>query len=204
MFARAILTGAVAISAATAALGDVLPVQRPVLKEGDQWTVARQDALTKATLSKSTRAVKLVESSKIAMSFGARDGVITPDLTILDSGNVVNDVGYQLLRFPLEAEASWEFKTNWQNRSSGNAGLSSFKVKVLGEEKKTTPAGAFDTVKLRAVGSMTSQRFPGKIWSVTLTYWYAPAVKALVRYEWRDNFRDLDVDEELIEFKLAD
>jgi hypothetical protein len=180
------------------------PIQRPTLKVGDQWTIERRDPFTKITQGTTQIVITTVGEQRVEATFNGLPGVLTLDLTGLDNGTVENDVGYELLRFPLEASSKWEFKTNWKNRKSGNSGTSEFKVSVAGTESLTVQAGTFETVKLRANGSLTSPRFPGKVWQTKLTYWYAPVAKRIVRFEWHDQYKDLDYDEELVKFQFAE
>lgn len=183
-------------------LAQAAPVQRPELKVGDRWKSEIQDPLTKLIRSTIEEVVVSVDSTKIGMTFDGQLGTVSPDLTTLDYYRVSYDNGYQMLRFPLEVGKKWDFKTQWTSKQSGATGRSQFDVEVLSRESITVAAGTFDALKLRAKGYMNADR--GGTWSITITYWYAPQAKKIVRSEWRDNKHDEDGNRQLVEYKLVD
>jgi hypothetical protein len=183
-------------------LAQAAPVQRPELKVGDRWKMEVQDPLTKMIRTTIEEVVVSLDATKIGVTIDGQPGTVSPDLTVLDYYRVSYDNGYQWLRFPLEPGKKWDFKTQWTAKQSGASGRSQFDVEVLSRESITVPAGTFEALKLRAKGYMNADR--GGTWSVTMTYWYAPQAKKIVRSEWRDNKHDEDSNRQLIEYKLAD
>ena len=87
-----------------------------------------------------------------------------------------------------------EFLGTLQNRTN-------MSVAVLGYEKVRVPAGEFDAFKLEAKGIWVSPQAPFAPGAVYLTYWYAPAVRAIVKKEEQATGMPIHVTE-LVEFQL--
>ena len=109
---------------------------------------------------------------------------LTPDLSIIDLPREKHS-DEKLLSFPLEVGKQWsyvddivfndQFLGTVQNRTN-------MSVAVLGYEKVRVPAGEFDAFKLEAKGNWVSPRAPGPA-TIQVTYWYAPAVRAILKKE---------------------
>lgn len=175
-------------------------VPLPEIKVGDQWKLDTRDLYNNQLKSSSYMVVTAVSATRLDFDADGTTGFMTPALTVLDSPTATNDTGYEFLRFPLEVGKKWDFKTQWRNKRSGATGKSEFEVTVVGSESVTVAAGAFDAIKLRAIGQMS---MASGYWKVTLLYWYAPQARQIVRFEWRDHKRDLDHLRELVEYKLT-
>jgi len=174
-------------------------VNQPDLKVGDHWKIERRDALTKAVLFSEETTITSVSPSKIEASINAATASMTPDLTILDSPRFSYDSGYQFLRFPLEIGKEWEFKTKWRNNQNGTSGRTQFDVAVKAVESVKISAGEFDAYKLEAGGWMNFDA--GGSRRVSVTYWYSPKAKAIIRMTWVDR-RD-DFVSELVDLSLV-
>ena len=85
--------------------------------------------------------------------------------------------------FPLDAGKSWSIRVNATNPVSGQRNSVRVDGEVAGTERITTPAGAFDTIKVkRRVYAGDWEAFVFET-NITETDWYAPAVGRPVRSE---------------------
>jgi hypothetical protein len=75
-------------------------------------------------------------------------------------------------------------------------------VTVVGDEKVRVAAGEFDAFKIESKANFSGTSPDGPVSAVgTATYWYAPAARAVVKSEYRD--QDVkQVITELLDFKL--
>lgn len=98
---------------------------------------------------------------------------------------------YPAYVLPLDSGKSWSVRVNATNPASGQRSSVRVDGEVLGTERVTTPAGAFDTIKVRRkvyAGDWEPFRFETNI---TETDWYAPAVGRPVRSESNSGYMDL-------------
>ena len=174
-------------------------VERPEVRVGDRWKIERKDAKTKLVIQTDETAIGAVSATKLDVTINGAPGVMTPDLTLLDGPRLAYDNGYQFLRFPLEIGKKWEFKTTWHNKGNGNKGRTEMEVAVKSQEKVRVAAGEFEALRIEGVGYMNFST--GGSRRVQVTYWYAPAAKAIVRFEWVD--RSDDFITELAELALV-
>ncbi len=79
-------------------------------------------------------------------------------------------------------------------------GRNEVSVAVLGYEKVRVPAGEFDAFRLEAKGNWVSPNAPAPGTS-DLTYWYAPAVRAILKQELQVTYMPTTTTE-LVEFQL--
>ena len=114
---------------------------------------------------------------------------------------------YRLLSFPLEVGKHWSYVNDYDlndfdlyNTFGRLQGRDKDSVAVLGYEKVRIPAGEFDAFKLEAQGTWESPQapFPGAADEI---YWYAPAVRAIVKKEHQATGMPTYTTE-LIEFQL--
>ena len=86
-------------------------------------------------------------------------------------------------RFPLSGGERWNQRMRDLDHDSRPYGGIERSVRVGGYEKITTPAGAFDAVRLNVLLRLDDETFWR--WPTECTYvlWYAPAVGATVREE---------------------
>lgn len=136
----------------------------------------------------------------------ARDGVYGSGWgTVLKSGGSGSqyDPGVVQLPHPLKAGATWESTTvgvgatgaRFEIRTQGT---------VVAQEKVRTPAGEYDAYRVEMKGYMSGLSFQGGF-GYEQKLWYAPAIDAVVRTEYREQ-RPLGADtvSELKQFKPAD
>jgi hypothetical protein len=86
-----------------------------------------------------------------------------------------------LYRFPLRPGSGWKQRVLNFNEQLDRDGPISRTVRVDGYERVTTPAGAFDAVRMTVYMTLDDEEFWR--WPTRCTYvvWYAPAVKGVVR-----------------------
>ena len=108
-----------------------------------------------------------------------------------------------MLSFPLEVGKQWSFVNDYvfNDPIFGTLqGRSKNSVAVLGYEKVRVPAGEFDAFKLELKGTWVSPNNPAG-GEGDFTYWYAPAVRAVVKKEERVTYLPTYTTE-LVEFQL--
>jgi len=92
-------------------------------------------------------------------------------------------VAYPAHEFPLETGKSWSMRVDAVDPASGRRNSVRVDGEVLGSERVTTPAGAFDTIKVRRrvyAGDWDGFRYETNI---VETDWYAPALGRAVKSE---------------------
>lgn len=89
------------------------------------------------------------------------------------------------LSFPLEPGKAWE-QTSQVRGSTGALSQIRMESRVAGQEKVSTPAGAFDTYRIEQKGYLSGLSWQGGF-QVTQTVWYAPAIDRVVRREYRES-----------------
>ena len=172
----------------------------PAVKVGDHWKIEVRDKLTNALERTEDYVVAASTAAQIDLSVGGTDKAVwTSELTPLDNPRLSWDPGYRWLNFPLEVGKEWDFKTQWKRKDGAGAGRSQMDVAVKAYEKVNVRAGEFDAYRIEGKGFMN---IDGS-WSsrVNVKYWYAPAARAMVRFEWEDKYnRTVN---ELVEVQLA-
>jgi len=102
---------------------------------------------------------------------------------------------YPAYVFPLETGRAWSRRVNATNVATGRARSVRVDGEVLGSERITTPAGAFDTVKIRR--RVYAGDWDGFLFETNITEyeWYAPELGRPVRLErnstWQDTSRGM-------------
>ena len=175
--------------------------ERPEVKPGDQWKYELRDKRTGAKVRDTVVAVTAVSATQIESIENGVAKVATRDLVVLKNSRLEYDVGYRWLSFPLEVGKAWDFKTQWKRLDGTGAGSTQMDVVVKGVEKVTTKAGEFNATRLEAKGYMNAGSGSYYNGRVVATYWYAPAAREIVKFEWQDKL-DSTVTE-LIEVQLA-
>ena len=92
-------------------------------------------------------------------------------------------VAYPAYEFPLETGKSWSLRVDAVDPASGRRNSVRVDGEVLGPERVTTPAGAFDTIKVRRrtyAGDWDGFRYETNI---VETDWYAPALGRAIKSE---------------------
>jgi hypothetical protein len=160
---------------AAAGTAPVPKTEKPDVKVGDKWTF-----LCGEDRHKKNR-VWVVTSVDQTGIKGTEDGSplsLTPELNSLETPRDKH-VDYRWLSFPLEIGKQWKATTRWT--FGEYQGSETLNASVVGYEKIKVQAGEFDAFKLKYKSS----------WSVdgdgsgsnTNTYWYAPAARAIVKYD---------------------
>ena len=100
---------------------------------------------------------------------------------------------YPAYAFPLDFGKSWSVRVNATNLATGKRNSVRVDGEVLGGERVSTPAGAFDTIKVKR--RVYAGDWDGFLYETNLTEvdWYAPALGRAVRTErnsgWLDKSR---------------
>ena len=100
---------------------------------------------------------------------------------------------YPAYPFPLDAGKSWSMRINATNPATGKRNSVRVDGEVLGSERISTPAGSFDTIKIRRrVHAGDWDGFLAET-NITEVDWYAPELGRAVRMErnsgWLDRSR---------------
>jgi hypothetical protein len=98
--------------------------------------------------------------------------------------------GYPAYEFPLNSGKSWSVQVTATNPLTGQRHNVRVDGEVLGSERISTPAGAFDTIKVRRrvyAGDWDSFR---RETNIIETEWYAPALGRAVRSESDSGYLD--------------
>jgi hypothetical protein len=102
---------------------------------------------------------------------------------------------YPAYVFPLETARTWSRRVNARNPATGQTRSIRVDGEVLGAERITTPAGAFDTVKIRR--RVYAGDWDGFLFETNITEyeWYASELGRAVRLErnstWQDTSRGM-------------
>jgi hypothetical protein len=97
---------------------------------------------------------------------------------------------YPAYDFPLDSGKSWSKRVQATNSANGRRANVRVDGDVLGTERVSVPAGAFDTIKIRRRiygGDFDGSRSETNI---VETEWYAPALKRAVRLERNSGYMD--------------
>ena len=97
---------------------------------------------------------------------------------------------YPAYDFPLAAGKVWSSRVNAMRPASGRRASVRVDGEVLGSERVTVPAGAFDTFKIRRRIYAGDFDGPRSETNITETEWYAPALGRAVRLERTSGYMD--------------
>jgi hypothetical protein len=188
---------AFAALAALAAPALAQKAERPVVKAGDRWRF--ETRINGATVKWLDRewVITAVKPLEIDGTENGKPLQLTPNLNNIRSPSRT-DSDRRLLNFPLEVGKRWRFSNEYTVTSIDVPSRSDYRVGVAGYEKVRVPAGEFDAFKLLAQGRWTAGGLSGE---TTLTYWYAPAARAIVKIEAQDTVWGTRT-RELAEYKL--
>lgn len=177
------LLAALIALAAFAAPALAQKADRPVVEPGDRWRFeTRIDGHHVAWLDREW-VIKSVKPMEIDGTENGKPLALTPNLNILDSPTRT-DTDRRLLAFPLQVGERWRFSDDFTVTSVDVPSRADFRVGVAAYEKVHVAAGDFDAFKLIAKGRWTSGGLRGE---TTLTYWYAPSARAIVKIEADDS-----------------
>jgi len=170
--------------------------ERPEIKVGDKWVSACTYGLKKFN---SVSVVTSVDQSGIKATTDGGAVTLTLDLNIVDSPELSFSEHLHRYSFPLEVGKQWTATHNFVNHENGDTGSEKTTVKVVSYEKVRVPAGEFDAFKLEWKSRWTDKA--NATGTTEMTYWYAPAVRAVVKSD-RSRHWDPDLHCELTEFQL--
>ena len=174
---------------------------RPDVKVGDRWVFVMRSTAGEKLLDRAW-VVTSVTPTRIEGTENGKPLALTPDLNIIESPREKHS-DVRLLSFPLEVGKKWNDVDDYvfNDPIFGTLqGRSKDSVAVLGYEKVRVPAGEFDAFKLKLKGNWVSPNNPNGGES-DITYWYAPAVRAIVKIEERVTYMPTYITE-LVEFQL--
>ena len=192
------VTTALALLLAAAAAAQPAPAELPEVRVGDTWEYQRTDLWKKAVVSdRVSRVVQVgvdgdadryaVETVDAGGAQQAVRAVFRRDLGQVQAGAQKFEPVLQEYAFPLRVGKKWTSRNGARNVDLNGAYTQSVRFEVLAWESITVPAGRFDAYKIEARGTYVNNdgrnTFGGRTYGL---YWYAPAVRRAVRYEYRD------------------
>jgi len=173
--------------------------ERPEVKVGDRWVFEGRAAWGLKTKWEQVWVVTSVDQVGIKGTENGQPLALTLDMNEIESPRR-KDSDLRRLSFPLEVGKQWSYKTDFiiNDPNFGAQGQSKASVTVVGYEKLREPAGEFDVFKLQAKWTWVSPPYTG---DGHATYWYAPAARAIVKFEYHSQGTP-DTTTELAEFQL--
>ena len=163
------------------------------LKKGDQWTHQRIDLFSGNTDASIPRTVQRIEAGKVHLVDAK--GVVR---TITDSslnlftllkpdGSVDQEysIARQYHKLPLKPGDKWKIEYAIK-RANGSTANVSVELRALRQERVSTPAGVFNTLRVDGDSKHQSVDSSGKkgSGSGTLRYWLSPVVGNAVAFEY--------------------
>jgi hypothetical protein len=181
------------------------PVPAPKYQVGDKWVSRNEKGVEsirevvsfEGDLAKVRWSNPSMEPDKEGTILIDSDGVIRK--AIRSNGEVVTAqgvgrpydlIGQRELGFPLQVGKKWSFT---YRTAGGNTGWRNYRVVAC--EEVSTPAGKFPALRIE-----NEIRVPR--WSGTYHFWYAPAVKASIKWKFPGGFDRTAQDSELIKYEL--
>ncbi len=156
----------------------------PVYKIGDAWTFDRIADDGPGTRTVYTETVESLAEKQITLRVdpGGARRIYSPYINTFDSkGKEIVQ-----LKFPLAVGDTWKEEWDWVNKN-GKFGTNKLKFEVLGLEDIVVPAGTFQAFKIEGNGFVedkATQAGPLSGHSRQIeTFWYAPSVKRIIKYE---------------------
>jgi hypothetical protein len=196
--ARQVSSAVVLALALIASPGIAQKADRPAVKVGDEWQFT-QYMLVPVQKPNLTWVITSVTPTGIAGTENGKPLKLTPDLNVVESPRADHS-DWRLLSFPLEVGKKWAYSDDFMQKDTDYAGHHEVNVTVVGHERVRVPAGEFDAYKLEAKIKEGVQGGPPAR-DVTRTYWYAPAARAVVKYQTTNPSRGPET-LELVSFKL--
>jgi hypothetical protein len=104
-----------------------------------------------------------------------------------------------MFRWPLEVGQQWSATTSFYLEDT-DFPQTQTRIQVLAYKSVTVPAGTFEAYHLKYRGY--HPEFPGN--AAVIDYWYAPAVKSIVKYQGIVWFENVDFHFELVRYQLKE
>src|SRR5262245_36845104 len=171
------------VDAATAQVADLAGVL-----PGDRWVYEVTDEVTGDLRQTMTVVVLDVSENEINTRLSTR-GAERPRQIVFDRNwNRIDDSSWKYkpsdgtgMQTPLQVGKEWRFENKATSFASGTAMSITGRSKVVGEEKITTIAGTFDTLKVESTIRQVKSNDQTKAATLTTQLWYAPTINRWVR-----------------------
>jgi len=194
-FLVAIVVACTGAHAAPAAQG---PAEAPQLHAGDKWTYRVVEGYRQKTTWTETHEVKTVVPGNVTITVTAeapqgrrsREEVWSAP-GVVRSGAIAGfdtkhfEPALIRYRFPMTSRATWSQRLRDVDKPAGPYGGISFKASVVGHETVSTPAGKFDTLKIRYVYQLDDESLSNYATQCEYVVWYSPAVGSAVKEQRR-------------------
>lgn len=157
----------------------------PIYRAGDTWTFStvKTDGQPGDTTVQTVTSVTENQTTIGASKNGGPSYEV--DLNnqgdMFRSGGTTWEPSIGWLKFPMMVGKSWDFH-DLKRTNSGIADIAEV-VKVVAFERVPVRAGTFDAYKIVIHGVYTRHLGGGLAVQIHSTYWYAPSVKATVKFE---------------------
>lgn len=176
--------GSIATTGSAAAAEALLPQSAPHYRAGDSWTYLRSDPLSGKgrTFTQTVTSVHGDGSASLQTGSGNGRFELTSEANVVPNGADQHTCGIAL-HFPLRAGMRYDADC----RAVGEGGMTitrQAQCEVEGVETIETKAGSFSAIKLRMKGVWSPLSGAGG-GPMEETLWYAPAVKRIVREEFK-------------------
>jgi hypothetical protein len=155
---------------------------RPAVKAGDQWQFVVYYGIPSAKPNR-VWVITSVTPSGIEGTENGEPLLLTPELNTVESP-LLKVSGLKHLEFPLRVGKRWRFSSDAVFKDNKSTAHSIVEVEVVAHEKVRVVAGEYDAFKLTAKSRFhgLSKGGPGVVsGESSMTYWYAPAVRAIVK-----------------------
>jgi hypothetical protein len=173
----------------------------PQIKVGDRWKYEQIDAYSGAREFALIRTVTRVSPTSIEGIEDAGTFRMNRSLQVLDSPRGRASEGAMLVDFPLEVGKRWDYRNEFASKTSGMWVMLQVPVIVSLQERVVVPAGEFEAFKMEGRGNYRNY-LSGSSGSFSMTYWFAPSARNVVRTEFRDPVNRTIV--QLVELTLQD
>lgn len=156
---------------------------------GDQWTWQGNEYMANSTWKTtvtdvSAGVINLKRETKLETGKKRE----RPE-TMLANGNVASlgELAYtpdnQELAFPLQVGKTWKVLHTYPADTTGTI-TKDGNVKVVAHEQLHTKAGSLDVYRIQQQGNLSNDATPNWRASYQHSYWYAPAAKGIVKFEY--------------------
>lgn len=179
------------------------PAEMPAFRVGDRWVYEGRDGFRAPVRWQETHEVVGVGPQGITVRIVAKgDGIdvqrteqwIAPGLVergaVFASETKTFDPPLMRYRYPLVAGMRWSQRVRDPAAPRGPYGPIDRYTTVGGYERITTPAGTFDTIRLRVLMRLDDETFWRTPTDCNHLVWYAPALGIAVREEREGEYRE--------------
>jgi hypothetical protein len=173
-------------------------VDAPQLRPGDKWTYRVVEGYRRKSTWTETHEVKSVVPGSLTVAVtaeGPKEPVTREEVWsapgVVRSGTIAGfdtkrfEPPLIRYRFPLTRRATWSQRVRDVDKPAGPYGGISFKASVVGHETISTPAGKFDTVKIRYVYQLDDESLSNYATQCEYVVWYSAAVGSAVQEQRR-------------------